>query len=714
MDGLVDELAEGARAEMAVVEEHGGAVEAVGYMKTQLVESHRARVSRIERGELKVIGQNVYTEHEPSPLQEGEDGGILTVDPAGRAVRDRRACRTGGRSATRRPSTQRWPISARRPLPTTSNVMPATLAAAQAGATTGEWAGGAARGLRRVPGAHRRRRRRGSPGRRVPRRAARPGRARLRGARAPDQDPGRQARAGRPLQRRRADRRARPRRRDGRGLRGHPPDPRADRRAPRSTRACTWSGLSILSRLARRADPGGARRARAGRRRRAGGGRRDHPAAPTRSACSRRASPASTRRRTSRSPASWATSWTWWPSTTVPPPRAPDAALACPRMPRQEKRAGRQGAAAGSAARGIRGRGARPQAARGRPLGGARGAQPDRGPLAGRAGARRRAARRGLPGRPGRRGAGAPHRRHRAARARASRRCCPRSCASGGRAGRTVAVLAVDPSSKRSGGSLLGDRARIDHDPKDDGILIRSTAAAGRLGGLAAPTREAATALAPAFDVVVVETVGVGQSETDVEELCDTVAVVVQPGSGRHAPVPEGRDHGGARRAGGHEGRPRRRGAAGAARPGAGAGGARVGRARRSCRSPRCPRRRGSTSWSRRSTPTASRSTCRPARLRARRLDGAGRVRRRARRGRAASRSAGGARPSASSRQAPSGRARLVAALERQAGCVSRAAQAPGSALRADGVAELPEPRTSARRGFGRSRSPALVALLRR
>ncbi|MEA2458846.1 MAG: GTPase, partial [Thermoleophilaceae bacterium] len=49
-------------------------------------------------------------------------------------------------------------------------------------------------------------------------------------------------------------------------------------------------------------------------------------------------------------------------------------------------------------------------------------------------------------------------------------------------AGRTVAVLAVDPSSKRSGGSLLGDRARIEHDPRDDGILIRSTAAGGRLG----------------------------------------------------------------------------------------------------------------------------------------------------------------------------------------------------------------------------------------
>jgi LAO/AO transport system kinase len=97
---------------------------------------------------------------------------------------------------------------------------------------------------------------------------------------------------------------------------------------------------------------------------------------------------------------------------------------------------------------------------------------------------------------------------------------------------KTVAVLAVDPSSKRSGGSLLGDRARIDHDPRDDGILIRSTAAAGRLGGLAAATREAAEALAPAFDVVVVETVGVGQSETDVEDVCDTVAVVVQPASG--------------------------------------------------------------------------------------------------------------------------------------------------------------------------------------
>ena len=97
---------------------------------------------------------------------------------------------------------------------------------------------------------------------------------------------------------------------------------------------------------------------------------------------------------------------------------------------------------------------------------------------------------------------------------------------------RSVAVLAVDPSSKRSGGSLLGDRARIELNPSDPRVFIRSTAAGGRLGGLAPATRAAAHALAAAFDVVVIETVGVGQSETDVAEVADTVAVVVQPGSG--------------------------------------------------------------------------------------------------------------------------------------------------------------------------------------
>jgi len=98
--------------------------------------------------------------------------------------------------------------------------------------------------------------------------------------------------------------------------------------------------------------------------------------------------------------------------------------------------------------------------------------------------------------------------------------------------GRTVAMLAVDPSSRRSGGSLLGDRARIDFDPSDRGVLIRSTAAGERLGGLARATRQSADALAAAFDVVVIETVGVGQAETEVADVADTIAVIVQPGGG--------------------------------------------------------------------------------------------------------------------------------------------------------------------------------------
>jgi LAO/AO transport system kinase len=98
--------------------------------------------------------------------------------------------------------------------------------------------------------------------------------------------------------------------------------------------------------------------------------------------------------------------------------------------------------------------------------------------------------------------------------------------------GLSVAVLAVDPSSRRSGGALLGDRARIDVDPNDRSVFVRSMAAGNRLGGLAPATRAAATALSAAFDVVVIETVGVGQSETEVADVADTVAVVVQPGAG--------------------------------------------------------------------------------------------------------------------------------------------------------------------------------------
>lgn len=96
----------------------------------------------------------------------------------------------------------------------------------------------------------------------------------------------------------------------------------------------------------------------------------------------------------------------------------------------------------------------------------------------------------------------------------------------------TVGVIAVDPSSRISGGALLGDRTRIKADPADAGIFIRSMAARDRLGGVAALTWPASILLRALYDVVVVETVGVGQSETEIADLADTVVLCLQPGSG--------------------------------------------------------------------------------------------------------------------------------------------------------------------------------------
>lgn len=98
--------------------------------------------------------------------------------------------------------------------------------------------------------------------------------------------------------------------------------------------------------------------------------------------------------------------------------------------------------------------------------------------------------------------------------------------------GRTVGVVAVDPSSMRSGGALLGDRARMAFDPQDGGLFVRSLATQGALGGLAHATHAAAEVLAAAYDMVLVETVGVGQTEIAVTHVSDTVVLVVQPGSG--------------------------------------------------------------------------------------------------------------------------------------------------------------------------------------
>jgi (2R)-ethylmalonyl-CoA mutase len=139
MEGLVEELVDGARAEMAVVAEQGGAVAAVPYMKTQLVESHRARVQRIESGEQKVVGQNCYTEAEPSPLQAAEDGGILRVDPAveASAVEAVTAWRSERDAAAVEAALQALGEAAADP---EVNIMPATIEAARAGVTTGEWA----------------------------------------------------------------------------------------------------------------------------------------------------------------------------------------------------------------------------------------------------------------------------------------------------------------------------------------------------------------------------------------------------------------------------------------------------------------------------------------------------------------------------------------------------------------------------------------------
>ena len=138
MDALVAELVAGARTEIDRVAELGGAVDAVDYMKAALVESHRERWQRIESGELTVVGMNRFTSSEPSPLTADADGGILVVDPEV--------------EAERREAVQRWRAERDQPRVDAAlaelarvarddreNIMPATIEAARAGATTGEW-----------------------------------------------------------------------------------------------------------------------------------------------------------------------------------------------------------------------------------------------------------------------------------------------------------------------------------------------------------------------------------------------------------------------------------------------------------------------------------------------------------------------------------------------------------------------------------------------
>ena len=97
---------------------------------------------------------------------------------------------------------------------------------------------------------------------------------------------------------------------------------------------------------------------------------------------------------------------------------------------------------------------------------------------------------------------------------------------------KSVGVIAIDPSSRKSGGALLGDRTRFLLDPNDSDVFVRSMAAKDFLGGLSELTFPTMIVMRSIFDFVIIETVGVGQSETNVKDVVDSVILCVQPGSG--------------------------------------------------------------------------------------------------------------------------------------------------------------------------------------
>jgi ethylmalonyl-CoA mutase len=137
MAGLVEEVADGARAEYRKVLDMGGAVEAVDYMKGELVRSNAARIARIEAGEQTVVGVNKFTESEPSPLMAGVDGGFLKVDPASEAEQIERL--EAFRATRDAAAVRRALDDLKRAVDSGENVMPTSIAAARAGVTTGEW-----------------------------------------------------------------------------------------------------------------------------------------------------------------------------------------------------------------------------------------------------------------------------------------------------------------------------------------------------------------------------------------------------------------------------------------------------------------------------------------------------------------------------------------------------------------------------------------------
>ena len=172
VEAKVAELAAGAREEIDRVQAMGGAIAAVesGYMKQELVSSHTARRARIESGEEVVVGVNRFESTEPSPLTADPETVVQAADPeAEQAASDSvRAWKAERDEPAVSDALARLAADAK----TDANLMPATLAAARAGATTGEWAGTLRGRVRRVPSADRRERRRGAsraPGRTSPR-----------------------------------------------------------------------------------------------------------------------------------------------------------------------------------------------------------------------------------------------------------------------------------------------------------------------------------------------------------------------------------------------------------------------------------------------------------------------------------------------------------------------------------------------------------------
>ncbi|WP_282058470.1 protein meaA [Lentibacter algarum] len=137
VDAKVEALKAGTRQELAGLDGMGGAIKAIDYMKAQLVTSNAERLSRIEAGETVVVGVNKYTQTEPSPLMSA-DGGIMTVDPATEAEQINRL--TEWRAARDEAAVQSALTALRDAAAKGENIMPASIVAAKAGATTGEWA----------------------------------------------------------------------------------------------------------------------------------------------------------------------------------------------------------------------------------------------------------------------------------------------------------------------------------------------------------------------------------------------------------------------------------------------------------------------------------------------------------------------------------------------------------------------------------------------